>query len=228
LRGTHATAALSLATTQAPRGTPRLLGQVVGGGGMPTGTDLVYLMNPVRLDGGDAEGTTASLTVDGSRNIPVVVIGGTPPQAGDLLVALAVGGRWVAESRAGSSPPVLNCMPCNIPKKNLTLSWSNVMIGDGATPLVFVAPGQWNSACTNELLFSLTCPGSSLTLSVTYFLSGYCPTGQSQSCLSPGYDPFTLSLESSSCSPFYLHYTVTGAGCPVLWSNGYASFSITE
>lgn len=223
-----ATAAMGLATARAPRGTPRFLGQIVGGAGMPTGTDRVYLLSPVRLDGGDAEGATASVAVDGTRAIPVVVIGSTPPQAGDLLVALAVGGRWVAESRSGSSPPVLSCSPCNIPKKNLTLSWANPLIGDGSTPLVFVPPGQWNSACTNQLLFSLACPGSSVSLSVTYFLSGSCPTGQSQTCVSPGYDPFTLSLDSSTCSPFFLHYTVTGAGCPVLWSSGYTSFSITE
>jgi len=129
-RDPRAIAALGLSTALAPRGTPRFLGQVVGGAGMPTGTDRVYLLNPVRLDGLDAEGATASLAVDGARTIPVVVIGGTPPQAGDLLVALAVGGRWVAESRAGSSPPVLYCSPCNIPKKNLTLSWTNLMIGD--------------------------------------------------------------------------------------------------
>ena len=91
--------------------------------------------------------------------------------------------------RSGSSP-VLSCSPCSIPRKNLTLSWTNILIGDGSTPLVFVPPGQWNSACTNQLLFSLACPGSSVTLSVTYFLSGSCPTGQSQSCVSPGYDPF--------------------------------------
>ena len=131
----------------------------------------------------------------------MVVIGGTPPQAGDLLVALAVGGRWVAESRAGASSPVLSCSPCNIPKKNLTLSWTNSLIGAGSTPLVYVPPGQWNSACTNQLLFSLACPGSWITLSVTYFLSGYCPTGQSQSCVSPGYDPFTLSLDSIHVQP---------------------------
>ena len=221
-----AAAALSHATAMPPRGTPRFLGQVVGGTGMPTGTGQVYLTNPVRLDGGVAEGTTASLVVDGSRTIPVVVIGGTPPQAGNVLVAMAVGGRWVAES--GASSPVLPCSPCNIPKKNLTLSWTNSLFGDGSTPLSYASPGHWTSACTNQLLFSLACPGSMITLTVTYFLSGSCPTGQSQSCVSPGYDPFTLSLESSTCSPFFLQYTVTGAGCPVLWSNGYSSLTITE
>jgi len=220
-------ATLAPATALASRGTPRFLGQVVGGATMPSATDRVYLMNPVRLDGGDAEGAGASLTVDATRTIPVVVIGEVPPQAGDLLIALAVGGRWVAESRSSSSP-LLSCSPCNIPRKNLTLSWTNSMIGAGSTSLVYAPPGQWNSSCSNQLLFSLACPGSRVMLSVTYFLSGNCPTGQSQSCVSPGYDPFTLSLDGSTCSPFFLQYTVTGAGCPVLWSSGYTSLSITE
>jgi hypothetical protein len=194
---------------------------------MPTGTDRVYLLNPVRLDGGETEGATASLTVDGSRAIPVVVIGGTPPHAGDLLVALAVGGRWVAESRTGSSP-VLSCSPCNIPRKNLTLSWANILIGDGSTPLVFSAPGNWSSACTNQLLFALACTGSQVALSVTYFLSGLCPTGQPQACVSTGSNPLSLILDTSTCSPFFLHFTVTSSSCPALWGNGYTSFSITE
>ena len=210
-----------------PRGTPRFLGQVVAGAKMPSGTDQVYLMSPVRLDGADAEGATATHSTDGTRIIPVVVIGDTPPQAGDLLVALAVGGRWVAESRSGSSPE-LSCSPCGIPKKNLTLSWTNVLFGPGSTPLVYTPPGQWISACTNQLLFALACPGSSITLTATYFLSGFCPTGQGQSCVSPGVDPFSLSLAGSSCSPFFLHYTVTGPGCPVLWSSGYTSLAISE
>ena len=70
---------------------------------MPSATDRVFLS--IRSAGWkEDEGATASLAVDGTRTIPVVVIGETAPQAGDLLLALAVGGRWVAESRAGSSP----------------------------------------------------------------------------------------------------------------------------
>jgi hypothetical protein len=153
------------------------------------------------------------------------VIGQAPPRIGDLLVALAAGGRWIAEVR-GTSP--LACSPCPIPRRNLTLSWSNALSGPGSTPLVFTPPGLWNSACTNQLLYSLTCFGSLIQFAVSYFLSGTCPTGQSQSCTSPGSNPFALSLDSYTCSPFFLHYTVTGAGCPVLWSNGYSSFAITD
>jgi hypothetical protein len=208
------------------RGTPRFLGQVVNGGAMPTGTGRVYLVNPVRLSGGELEGVPASPAVDGTRMVPVVVIGNSTPRVGDFLVALAVGSRWVAES--GATPPPLPCSPCNIPKRNLTLSWTNSQLGNGSAALVFTPPGQWNSGCTNHLLFSLSCPGSLIQFTVTYFLSGSCPTGQSQSCNSPGHEPFALFLASYNCAPFFLQYTVTGASCPVLGSNGYSSFTITE
>jgi hypothetical protein len=193
---------------------------------MPSGVDQVYLMNPVRLDGADVEGGSASTAVDGTRTIPVVIIGGAPPQAGQLLVALSVGGRWVAES--GGASTSLACSPCAIPTHDLTLSWTNVLIGSGSTPLVYSPPGQWNSPCTNQMLFSLSCPGSNSAFSVTYFLSGSCPTGQGQSCTSPGSGPLALLLDSATCSPFYLHYTVTAASCPVLYTSGYTSLVITE
>src|SRR5262245_9380993 len=52
------------ASSPAPRGTPRFLGRVVNGGAMPNQTGRVYLVNPVRLDGVESEGATASATVD--------------------------------------------------------------------------------------------------------------------------------------------------------------------
>jgi hypothetical protein len=209
------------------RGTPRFLGQVTSRGSIPNQTERIFLFSPVRLSGSEIEGAVATMEVDQSRTIPVVVIGGAPPRIGDLLVAVAAGGRWVAEA-GGSGTSSLTCSPCAIPKRSLTLSWSNGLIGPGSTQLVFTPPGQWNSACTNQLLYALSCYGSLINLTVTYFLSGSCPTGQSQQCVSPGSDPFALYLDSYTCNPFYLHYTVTGAGCPVLWSNGYSSFAITE
>ncbi len=219
---------LELAAAATCRGTPRFLGQVVNGGSMPRGTDRVFLVNPVRLSGAEQEGAAAVLAVDGSRTIPVVVIGSAVPAVGDLLPTLAIGGRWVAQ--AGGSA-LLPCSPCAIPKKNLTLSWTNNLIGPGSTTLVFTPPGQWNSPCVNQMLFQLSCAGGLVQLTVTYFLSGACPGGQSQSCVSPGHDPFAITLDSFSCAgapAFLLHYTVKSSGCPVLWSDGYTAFTITE
>jgi hypothetical protein len=215
----------SLGAADAFRGTPRFLGQVVNGGSMPGATDRVFLVNPVRVYGTEAEGVPPVLAVDSARRIPVVVIGALAPLTGDLLLALAVGGRWVAKVGGAASLP---CSPCAIPNRNLTLSWTNALIGPGSTTLAFNPPSQWTSVCTNQIAFQLSCLGGSIQLAVTYFLSGNCPAGQSQSCVSPGSGPFAISLASFSCSPFLLQYTVTGAGCPVLWSDGYTAFTITE
>ncbi len=214
------------AAPRAPRGSPRLLGQVVNMGAMPTTTERVFLVNPVRLDGSESEGSTASVTIDKTRTIPVVVVGHTPPSAGDLLLAHASGGRWVADRGAPVSS--LSCSPCPIPRKNLTVSWTNYVIGSGSAPLVYSPPGQWNSGCVNQLLYSLGCPGSLIQFSVTYFLSGSCPGGQQQSCSSPNFAPFQLVLATFTCSPLYLRYTLTTASCPELASDGYTAFTITE
>ena len=208
------------------RGTPRFVGQVQSGGAMPTATDRVFLVNPVQLSGTEAEGAPAVLVADGRRIIPVVAIGQTAPKVGDLLLALSVGGRWVAE--AGGGGATLPCSPCAIPQKNLTLSWTNNLLGPGSGTLVFTPPGQWRSTCINQMLFELACAGAMVQLSVTYFPSGACPSGQSQSCTSLGSAPFALTLASFSCSPFLLHFTVNSAGCPALWSNGYTALTITE
>jgi hypothetical protein len=111
------------ASTRAPRGSPRLLGLVVNKGAMPGSTEKVFLINPVRLEGGESEGAAAAPVVDCTRTILVVVIGSTLPVTGDLILAHAVGGRWVAEK--GASASSLSCSPCPIPKKNLTVSWTN-------------------------------------------------------------------------------------------------------
>jgi hypothetical protein len=153
-----------------------VLGQVVNNGAMPTTTEKVFLVNPVRLDGSESEGSTASVLVDPTRTIPVVLVGHTPPVAGDLILAHASGGRWVAER--GAPAASLSCSPCPIPKRNLTVSWSNYVLGSGSAPLVYSPPGQWNSGCVNQLLFSLSCSGSLILFTATYFLSGSCPGGQ--------------------------------------------------
>jgi hypothetical protein len=193
---------------------------------MPTTTERVFLVNPVRLDGSESEGSAASATVDTTRTIPVVVVGSASPAAGDLLLAHASGGRWVADRGAQISS--LSCSPCPIPRRSLTVSWTNYVIGSGSAPLVYTPPGQWNSGCINQLLFSLSCPGSLIQFSVTYFLSGSCPGGQQQSCSSSSFEPLQLILASYSCSPLYLRYTLTATSCPELASDAYTAFTITE
>lgn len=128
----------------------------------------------------------------------------------------------------GCSGTSTTCSPCSIPNKNLTVSWVNPLIGNGSTTLVYTPIGQWNSTCNRELLYSLTCPGGLIQFTVTYFISGTCPTGQTQRCVNPGTNPFTFLLASYTCSPFLLQYTVSNAGCPILYGSGYMSFAVNE
>jgi hypothetical protein len=208
------------------RGVPRLVGRVVNQGAMPSSTEHVFLVSPALLDGAEAEGAAVSISADVARTVPVVIIGSRVPAVGDALVALAIGGRWVAESGPGQVP--FACWPCNIPRKSLTVSWVNAMLGNGSATLNYTPPGQWNTGCTHGLVYSLSCPGSILQFSVTYFLSGNCPSGQQQACSSSGAPPFALRLTDYSCSPLYLKYVISGSGCPVLGSSGYSSFVVTE
>ena len=218
--------AQALAVKTAARGTPRFLGQVTTAGTIPQGTNRVYLVNPAQCGGVEGEGASATLSVDVRRTIPVVVVGSTPPQKGDLLLAFSVGGRWVAESSV--RPPGLPCWPCSIPRKTLTVSWTNSMLGNGSAPLVYRPPGLWSTGCINQVIFALDCLGGVTQFAVSFFVSGSCPGGQSQSCQSPGYEPFGLTLVDYTCEPFMLHYQIVGAECPLLSGSGYTSFVVTE
>ena len=181
---------------------------------MPDKTGRVFLLNPLSADGPETEGASASFAVDSTRAIPVVVVGGKPPEAGDLLVALAVGGRWVAE---GSPDQALGCSPCPIPRRDLTLSWAGGPHGGGSTPLVYTAPGRWNSACANQMLYSLSCPGGSVRFAVTYFVSGGCPGRSGDDLHLPGRRPAfappgQLQLSSVFPSLHGLEHGLPGAG----------------
>ncbi len=72
---------------------------------MPTQSSRVFLSHPVELDGSESEGSVASPNVNTAATIPVLVLQGVP-QAGDLLVATSVGGRWVAERPTGNRTTV--------------------------------------------------------------------------------------------------------------------------
>jgi hypothetical protein len=88
-------AATDRATGAPPVAAARCLVSVYNGGNMPSQPNSVFLTHPVDLDGAEVEGGAASPNVDTSGTIPVVVLWNAP-QVGDLLVASAVGGRWVA------------------------------------------------------------------------------------------------------------------------------------
>jgi hypothetical protein len=103
----------------AQAGTMRRLVQVYDGGAIPTAPDKFYLTHPVELDGDETEGGTPSSSADTTQTIWCDVIG-SKAVAGDLLIAHAIAGRWVAELRKTSSDTV-TCTGCSVPNHNLTL-----------------------------------------------------------------------------------------------------------
>jgi hypothetical protein len=359
-----------------PLATPRRLVQVFNGGSMPSQPDHVYLTHPVELDGAEAEGGVASPIVDTSSTIPVVVLW-SAPQAGDILTAYAVGGRWVAEvghsvitncpvcgcatypaalhatstalganggsatltwdgaNWTGSSSyiylgaPLQGCSPytlpitwtfsaslcelilnwpintssgnpcptdvahsngtatqaynvglsvrcnpffvawgpqptngsfslllagntgtsnasvsdagggtvdnrgnccggCAIPDRNLTVSWTNPIIGNGSTTLFYNSSAlTWTSGCSNELVYQLLCTGGQVEFRAIYFISGPCPTGTQQYCSNLRPNPFGLTQTGLTCGSSFLMTMTCGSACPVLQLDGYTGFIVS-
>jgi hypothetical protein len=213
-----------------PFAAARLLGQVYDGGSMPSGPNLFYLTHPVQVTGAVTEGTAATMTTDSSTTVPVLVLRGSP-LVGDYLTAYSVGGRWVSERGASSGGGSVSCTPCSIPTTNLTVSWVNILSGNGSDTLVYSSGGSpiWKSACSGpggQNIFNLECASGVITLQVFYFSSGSCPSGSSSSCSNALASPHQLVLSSSTCSPFSVTFTC-GAACSFLDAAGFTSFTIT-
>ena len=212
-------------TAEPPKGTPRILVQVYDGGAIPTTADKVFLTHLVESDADDLEGATPTFSADADQTIPVVVVN-APAQAGDYLVAHAIGGRWVAEKSTTSAG--FPCGSCRIPKSNLTVSWTNYLIGDGSTTLVYSPPSTWQSACTNDAIYQLGCNDGQVELRVIYFISGVCPTGQSQYCSNLRSSPFALTETGLTCGDSFLMTLTCGAACSNLSTSGYTSFTVSS
>lgn len=128
--------------------------------------------------------------------------------------------------RCGCTPA--GCSPCDLPQRNLTVA-THTHFGD-ATPatMVYTPPGTWASGCTNGMLYFIACVAGVVQFKVRYFVSGGCPGGQSQECVSGGTNPYGLTLSSYTCSgPFQLNYAVNDPGCPALADNGVTGFTVT-
>jgi len=234
LRTRHADLAELLDRVQ-PRpggGTARRLVQIYDGGAMPTANDHFFLSHPVELDGSEVEGGAGSPTADTNQTIVVDVIGSVVPSVGDLLAAYAIGGRWVAERGAAGGGGTVGCYPCGIPLTDLTLSWTNLLTGPGSTLLTYTTPPNiWSTGCVDGQLYELVCNSGQLDLIITYFISGFCPTGQRVSCSTQNVYPFSLPMTSYTCSPFSVTFGVIGngftTGCPEVEAPGYTTFTVT-
>ena len=119
------------------------------------------------------------------------------------------------------------CSPCGIPKTNLTLSWTNILSGNGSTTLTYNSgTQQWTASCVDEQSYEVLCESGEITLVITYYLSGTCPTGQSAECSSARANPFGLTQTSYTCSPFSITWT-TDPDCPDVEGAGFIDFTVT-
>ena len=208
--------------------TARQLVQVYDGGSMPSEAERIYFTYPALLAGAEAEGETGSFDVDEATTIPVVVLGHAP-SVGDLLVAYAVGGRWVTERSSFTGVGSITCAPCDIPTEDLTISWTNLLSGNGSAPMNYATGlNAWTTECVDSgLQFRLSCTAGEIELRVFFFVTGFCPTGQSDFCSSRRSAPLALVPSGYTCSPFSLTFAVTEAGCPTIYEIGNTQFVIT-
>ncbi len=219
--------ALDRATPAADYGAARLLVRVYDGGSMPSAVPRVYFTHPVLAYGTETEGGSATLSADTATTVPVIVLNKVP-SVGDDLTAYAVGGRWVSEEMNGGGGGI-PCSPCGLAATNLTLSWTNPLTGNGSATLTYSAsPQGWKTGCCDGgLFFELFCTGSTVELRAYFFTTGSCPAGTTQYCSNLGSAPLELTLNSHTCSPLSLRFTVSGTDCPALFSDGNTAFTVT-
>jgi hypothetical protein len=122
-----------------------------------------------------------------------------------------------------------SCGACSIPQQDLVISWDNLISGPGSATLVYSgSPTTWNSGCVDQLIYELLCTSNAVEFRVYYFLSGSCPTGQSQYCSTIGTAPYALTQTGLTCgSSFLLTCTVSSSSCPTLASYGYTDFTVS-
>jgi hypothetical protein len=213
-----------------PYSSARMLVQAYDGGSMPATSEKVFFTHPVLVTGSESEGGAGTITVDTATTVPVIVLGHAP-SAGDYLTAYACGGRWVTEQLSGSNTStcyLAACTPCQIPKGDLTITWTNILTGNGSATLVYNCAGFWQTDCEDSgLLFTLSCAGGQIELRAIFFVSGVCPTGSSNYCSNLRTNPLGLTLSSHACSPFSLTYSLTETSCPELADEGNTQFVVT-
>jgi hypothetical protein len=206
----------------------RLLVQVFNGGLMPSAVPRVYFAHPVLVTGSESEGAIPIYKVDNNATVSVIVLNQVP-SVGDYLIAYAVGGQWVSDETSSRGGESKSCSPCPIPTADLTVSWTNVLHGNGSATLVYSGGLTWDTiGCDdNNLQFHLACSAGAIELQVFFFVSGPCPTGVTQYCSNLRIAPLSLSMTNYTCSPFSLTFTVSEADCEQLFSNGDMKFTVT-
>lgn len=181
-----------------PPQTARMSVRVFDGGSIPTSVPAVYLTHPVSFDAADTEGASYTTYDDTAVTIPVVCIGPRVPVAGDLLVAHAVGGKWVAGANVGRARVTcIFCRPCELPGKDL----SYVYLADpplsptsGSGTLTFDGTSEWTSSSfASGYTIDLQCTSGTITPRIMLSGVSQCTFGVP---------------DSTTCNPLTLVYTV--------------------
>ena len=180
--------------------------------------------------------TLATGTTDSSGNVTMSVpLPLTNPYTIDITgggnpdfstsQTIACGGTYNFDVCSGGAT---TCTPCNIPNENLTLSWTNTLTGSGSTTMTYSIPGTWATGCCDAgLEFAMSCTEAGIELRAFFFVSGECPTGETQYCSNQRANPLSLQLTDYTCSPFSLKLEVLEDDCPTLYGLGNAQFVIT-
>ncbi len=217
----------------------RQLLQVVDGGAMPSQPDHYFLGNPVDLGGSETEGGAAASATITSATVPFVALWHAP-SVGDLVVATAVGKRWVAE-RTGASPATV-CIEACYPYVPVYGALVQIYTSSGGTLLASCTTGS-SGCCTFNLVGSyyitVTISDSLVYTGTETLASGgsiVIPVADSSSICCSGYlipksltltdaiGQIALSYVGNSSPPLWTGTTSTNVMSVAVVSNGSSSF----
>jgi hypothetical protein len=138
-------------------------------------------------------------------------------------------------SGCGCCATGLGCGTCTIPLNNLTVHWTNPILGDGSATLTWngastSAGAAWDhTSCVNELTFHFACNAGALDFRAIYYISGSCPSGTSRYCGIGGGSGGSLTQTGLVCGDsFHLTLSCDPTHCNVLTANGFTSFEVTN
>lgn len=209
---------------------------------MPNAAGRFVTVNPVTIGGDEIEGGPASLTVDSSADVIADWLGPGAPAVGKDVLVESTANRWVAWS-SGTASTCVPCDPCCIPKRNLTVTWTNGQSGGGATGLIWDGATTWASPRGSSGIFGyeFACKAGKVVFTVYRFawpdLTNPVAVYNSDDCLH--LDP------TSTCSPLVMTYRADDPGqtampqfgvpyrppvtyCPGLASYGFLTFIVTR
>ena len=123
------------------------------------------------------------------------------------------------------------CGTCTIPQANLTLSYSNLIIGDGTTPLVYASgarPASGIRAARTNCTVSTDLHGRASRVPGVLLLPAPAPPARASIVPTSDRPPNGLTQTGLTCgSAFLLACTVNSSSCPNIATYGYTGFAVS-